>query len=120
MALIEMDSSKIGGTQKWYYEDIPNGKSGVDYRVDCGFKAKKIIIAGGDVGTYQYPHNMAYDEDTSTTQYIQENSSYAHGTFNFGGGSSEGPILVSIDNTGFTVNSPSTNTNRHCYLLALG
>lgn len=124
MSIIKIDSSEIGGTKKWYYEDIPNGKDGVDYRINCGFKAKKIIIAGGYIGTYQYPHNLVYDEDESSTKFRVANSSYTCATqFNIDGSGnpSEGPILMAVpDATGFTIRTPSTATNRHCYLLALG
>ena len=119
MSIIKIDSSEIGGTKKWYNEDIPTGHN-ENYRVNCGFKPKKIILASSYHGTYNYPHNLVYDEDDSSTKFRSANSSYTCATqFDIGGSNpGEGPILTALDDAGFNITYPSANMN--CYLLALG
>lgn len=106
------------GDGKQYYEVITASTSG-DYTINCGFKPKKIVLAGGNSGSREYPHNLIYDEDISDSTYKYMNSVTTAGSNNIGTANSEGPSLMSMTDAGVVVVKVPTG-NRDGYFLAIG
>lgn len=118
MSLISVDYGALYDQSKQYYEVIPASTSG-DYTINCGFKPKKIVLAGGSSGSREYPHNLIYDEDIDPDTYKYMNSVTTAGSNSIGTANSEGPSLMSMSDAGVVVvKAPSAN--RDSYFLAIG
>ena len=70
MATSEMDYMNVGGAI--YYEHPADIVGNSTYTVNCGFKARHIIVACRFTnGGVDYAQSFVYDADTSTTTFQQ-------------------------------------------------
>ena len=109
-------ASNGDGAKKWHFQQIPSN-AGSSYKIDCGFKAKKIVMCGTASASRIYAYNVKYDRDVDPDHFIMQDSSSEY-TYSVGYASSPG--ITEITDTSVTISNPLYGSQNYNWIAIAG